>query len=178
MPTENGSSSATEPFPGSTRRNEFESLKSLLSFSPSPSPSISPAEAGEFEDKQKIYSMGEDDHHPEGSERKEEGAVVARGQEDDGGYHTPTSPRNRVPLAVECPPAPRKPAGVGLRRRRRRRRKSRGTRLCCWIEIGDELLELIFCTEMGGLWFRRKKARVLEEEEEEEEEEEAEHEIS
>lgn len=35
-------------------------------------------------------------------------SIVNNDEGDDDGYHTPTSPRHKIPTAMECPPAPRK----------------------------------------------------------------------
>lgn len=86
-------------------------------------------------------------------EEKPGEAVAAN---DDGGYQTPTSPRHRIPPAIECPPAPKKPntrqrwrcrtieSGTGRVRRRLRRR----------IEIGSAP-----CPDFDDLSPRKKKAR-------------------
>ncbi|XP_020252543.1 uncharacterized protein LOC109829877 [Asparagus officinalis] len=57
---------------------------------------------------------------------------------DDDGYHTPTSPSHRIPVALECPPAPKK---ASLRRRCKKRKA------CCLIEVKD--VELIFAAKIN-----------------------------
>ncbi|KAH7672736.1 hypothetical protein IHE45_09G076200 [Dioscorea alata] len=51
-------------------------------------------------------------------EEEEEEVVSCKCDSEDDGYHTPTSPRHRLPSIVECPPAPRKPL-MRLRRKRK-----------------------------------------------------------
>ncbi|KAK8950522.1 hypothetical protein KSP40_PGU012589 [Platanthera guangdongensis] len=62
------------------------------------------------------------------SKKTEEGGCGEAGDYDEEGYHTPTSPRHRIPAALECPPAPKKPACYSRRRKRTGR---------CWIVNGD-----------------------------------------
>jgi len=56
--------------------------------------------------------------------------------DDDDGYHTPTSPRHRIPAVLECPPAPRK------HRQQQRRKRGRAVCRCLMAEFDgdDEML--------------------------------------
>lgn len=67
---------------------------------------------------------------------------------DDEGYHTPTSPRSRIPAATECPPAPKKPT---LRQRFKKRKAA------CFVEIKDVELVFVARRDEGK---RSKKART------------------
>ncbi|KAG1339221.1 hypothetical protein COCNU_04G015270 [Cocos nucifera] len=94
-------------------------------------------------------SSSSSDNQTNKEEEKQGEAAAAK---DDDGYQTPTSPRHRIPPAIECPLAPKKPtmpkrwhcirtkAGAGRVRRR--------------IEIESAL-----CPDTDDLDQRKKKAR-------------------
>lgn len=41
--------------------------------------------------------------------KRDDGAAAAAADHDDDGYLTPTSPRHKIPVPLQCPAAPRKP---------------------------------------------------------------------
>ncbi|KAK8926373.1 hypothetical protein KSP39_PZI018425 [Platanthera zijinensis] len=85
------------------------------------------------------------------SKKTEEGGCGEAGDYDEEGYHTPTSPRHRIPAALECPPAPKKPACYSRRRKRTGR---------CWIVNGDLKL-MSFLMEVDGIMWTMRKRRLL-----------------
>ena len=66
--------------------------------------------------------------------------IVSTDVDDDEGYHTPTSPRHRIPAALQCPLAPRK--RWQQQQQQRRRKRGRAVCLCLVPEIdgGDDML--------------------------------------
>ncbi|KAK1322176.1 hypothetical protein QJS10_CPA03g01608 [Acorus calamus] len=53
----------------------------------------------------------------ENFEEGKQGEIIHEGIDD--GYCTPTSPKNRIPKALKCPPAPKKPVWRRLKKKRR-----------------------------------------------------------
>ncbi|KAL5973301.1 hypothetical protein ACLOJK_029951 [Asimina triloba] len=104
--------------------------------------------------------QAEDDSEEHGqavtTESKEHGIVIEEEEIYDG-YQTPTSSEQRIPAIPQCPPAPKKPRSMPLKRRKAR---------CCGrsilIDVHEEELESLFRPFMavGSTSSRSKRART------------------
>ncbi|XP_010931254.1 uncharacterized protein [Elaeis guineensis] len=72
---------------------------------------------------------------------------------EDEGYHTPTSPRNRIPEICRCPPAPRKPPTVLYVKR-----KVRASQAGQLVDVGREIGST-WSAELADAGPRTKKPR-------------------
>ncbi|KAJ0983991.1 hypothetical protein J5N97_002347 [Dioscorea zingiberensis] len=92
----------------------------------------------------------------EKNKKREKGEVVSEVvvscnyENEDDGYHTPTSPRHRIPLIVECPPAPRRPSSSMLWGKRKAERG---------MTEAEEEMMVFLRSEMNDAQSRIKKAR-------------------
>ncbi|XP_020585503.1 uncharacterized protein LOC110028114 [Phalaenopsis equestris] len=86
---------------------------------------------------------------------EEQEAVAAMAADDDdkkGGYCTPSSPESRIPAAVHCPPAPKKPK---VCRRRVVRRYAEGQKVTFFEGLSLVVFEEISCCR------RRRRSRSV-----------------
>ncbi|XP_038980962.1 cyclin-dependent protein kinase inhibitor SMR12 [Phoenix dactylifera] len=110
---------------GTTEAEGEESSPVLLP--PSSSSSCSSEQVGVEDEKEEKKKDGSGNSVEVGVKEEKE---MDRGKDvgddgDDDGYHTPTSPRHRIPEARVCPPAPKKPAHLLYMKRKVRADQAR-----------------------------------------------------
>ncbi|KAJ8466793.1 hypothetical protein OPV22_029345 [Ensete ventricosum] len=72
---------------------------------PPPPPPLPPVPSAERVNKEE----GKLEQEEAKQSKRDDGAAAAAADDDDDGYLTPTSPRHKIPVPLECPAAPRKP---------------------------------------------------------------------
>ncbi|KAJ8477886.1 hypothetical protein OPV22_021613 [Ensete ventricosum] len=89
------------------------------------SSSISSEESG---NKAEVKLTGKLEQEEEVNQSKGDdgAAAAAAAANDDEGYHTPTSPRHRIPVPLKCPPPPRKPSSMLCSKRKVKNSRTQG----------------------------------------------------
>ncbi|URE45987.1 60S ribosomal protein L36 [Musa troglodytarum] len=90
------------------------------------SSSSSSVSSEESRNKAEVKLTGKLDQEEEVNQSKGDDGAAAAANDDDEGYHTPTSPRHRIPVPLECPPAPRKPSSMLCSKRKVKSSRTQG----------------------------------------------------